>query len=80
MSLEFKRGIVTSVIYNYSEEACFYTQDISLVDFGGKEYSTLRFLDKFEELFGEGDKVSFLWDNETKLIIRLQLNPFYKEK
>lgn len=78
--LEFKRGIINSVKYAYFEKSCVFSQDIFLVDTEGNEYSTLRFLDKHEGLFGEGDRVSFLWDNETKSIVRLRLNPFYKEK
>ena len=77
--LEFKRGIINSVKYAYFEKSCVFSQDISLVDTEGNEYSTLRFLDKYEGLFGEGDKVSFLWDSEKELIIRIRLNPFYKE-
>ena len=90
MSLEFKRGTIISVDYKYTdvgstnsetgkfELTSMPAQKILLVDTEGKEYNLSWVAYTFFDLFGEGDKVSFLWDSDTELIIRIRLNPFYK--
>lgn len=92
MPLEFKRGTIISVDYKYTnvpstnsetgkfELTSMPTQKILLVDTEGKKYDVNLCVYTLFDLFGEGDKVSFLWDNENKLVLRMRLNPFYKGK
>ena len=87
MTLEFKRGIVISAKYErdsierdeYTE--CFPIEELIIRDSEGKEYSVkwMCYNTCFNDFFGVGDKVSFLWDREYEAVSRIKLNPFYKE-
>ena len=78
--LEFKRGIVISAIYEIDNSGC-PSQKIIVKDTDGKEYEVLWtcFGVSYNDFFGEGDKVSFLYDDLYHKITRIKLNPFYKE-
>ena len=81
--LEFKRGIIISAKYEYCDDndISSITQEITIIDNIGKEYVTYHDCHGtcFNNFFGEGDKISFLYDKEIGLVLRLRLNPFYKE-
>ena len=78
--LEFKRGIVISAIYEIDNSG-YPLQKITVKDTDGKEYevSWTCFGVSYNDFFGEGDKVSFLYDDLYHQVIRIKLNPFYKE-
>lgn len=78
--LEFKRGIVISAKYEIDNSG-YPLQKIKVKDTDGKEYevSWTCFGVSYNDFFGEGDKVSFLYDDFYHQVTRIKLNPFYKE-
>lgn len=79
--LEFKRGIVISAKYTYEDNLGCPSQELVIKDSEGEEYKTIWscFGFSYNDFFGEGDKVSFLYNEENKQVVRIKLNPFYKE-
>ena len=79
--LEFKRGIVISAKYVYNDVNGCPSQELIVKDSEGKEYKVTWscFGVSYNDFFGEGDKVSFLYDGNNNTVTRIKLNPFYKE-
>ena len=79
--LEFKRGIVISAKNFYNETNNFPTQELIIKDDEGNEHGVIwtLFGVSYNDFFGEGDKVSFLYDGSNSTVSRIKLNPFYKE-
>ena len=74
--LEFKRGIV---IYAYYErDLGLLIQSLVIRETDGNEYPVKWYIHENQDFFGEGDKVSFLIDEENNISV-IRLNPFYKE-
>lgn len=80
MTLGFKRGFVVSASYSHDKDVVNLKEHLVLVDTENKEYEFDWIIFDSLELFGEGDKVSFLWDEENQIVLGIRLNPFYKEK
>ena len=79
--LEFKRGIVISAKYLYNDVNGCPSQELVVKDREGEEYQVTWscFGVSYNDFFGEGDKVSFLYDIVNGQVTRIKLNPFYKE-
>lgn len=79
--LEFKRGIVISAKYVYNDVNSCPSQELVVKDSEGDKYKVTWscFGVSYNDFFGEGDKVSFLFDDLYHQIVRIKLNPFYKE-
>lgn len=75
--IKFKRGIIISSKYYFQENI---NQELIVVDSEGTEYEINWITENEEDFFGEGDKVSFLFDEDNDLMLRMRLNPFYEEK
>lgn len=78
--LEFKRGIVILARHEIDNNG-HPLQKLIVKDSEGKEYevSWMCFGVSYNDFFGEGDKVSFLYDNLYQQVTRIKLNPFYEE-
>ena len=76
--LEFKRGTIISAKHDRTVDPYpGIFQHLMIVDKDGEEYVVNWVTEKDADFFGEGDKVSFLLNDEN--VIRLRLNPFNKE-
>ena len=80
----FQRGTIITAKYDYINEP-YHTayeyhavfQELVIVDLFGNEYEIKWVSNNDEDFFGEGDKVSFLVDDEGN-VRKLRLNPFGK--
>ena len=79
--MKFKRGIVISSEHKVEEVTRCPSQELIIRDSEGREYQVTWtcFGTSYNDFFGEGDKVSFLYDENYDRIVRIRLNPFYKE-
>jgi len=76
--MEFKRGEVLSVRYNRSSCIGRHIAQEMCIKSGNQYYDVCWAILKNTDLFGEGDKVSFLVDGNQ--VLNLRLNPFNSDK
>lgn len=72
--MEFRRGIILSAVH--SRSLCIgkhIAQELTIKS-GDDFYNVCCPILKNEDLFGKGDKVSFLMDGQE--IVNIRLNPF----
>lgn len=73
--MEFKRGIIVSAVH--SRSLCIgkhIAQELNIKSEDGTFYNICCPILKNEDLFGKGDKVSFLMDGHE--VVNIRLNPF----
>lgn len=71
--MEFRRGEIQTVYYNRSTCIGHHIAQEICIKSGNDYYNICWAILKNEDLFGVGDKVSFLLDGED--IVNLRLNP-----